>query len=210
MDDIKPENGSQTIRENQGAIGSFKRNLSIIDEDEKDEQLKEQDIDLEDRNNNDINDRNTQKFNTAEKIQSNYNSCEEGGAEKINQDFVYGGRKNIAKKVLTLGAGGDDQGHVTRPRTAQVNHGRRISNATRRANLKLETITENNKAEEEQVALSQQDNNIFNKFDIEASHSFSLRNFGKDKSSQQLIDTLKDNNADIAGRESSQSNYSKI
>ena len=46
-------------------------------------------------------------------------------------------------------------------------------------------------------------------FDIEASHSFSLRNYGKEKmSAQQLMESLKA--AEDGGKESALSNYSKI
>lgn len=70
----------------------------------------------------------------------------------------------------------------------------------KRVNSQLETIAEKNPAEEDAVAMSQ--GHQIGKFDIEASHSFSLRNYGKDKSSVQLVESLKDN-PDMNGRESS-------
>jgi len=63
----------------------------------------------------------------------------EGEVEKIQDSVTFSGRK-IAQ-VLTLGAGGDNQAHVTRPRTAKpgaVN----VSNTLKRVNSQLETITE--------------------------------------------------------------------
>jgi len=61
--------------------------------------------------------------------------------------------------------------------------------------------------EEDAIAMSQ--GLQIGKFDIEASHSFSLRNYGKDKVSAALIETSKDHLPE-GGRESSASNYSKI
>jgi hypothetical protein len=81
-------------------------------------------------------------------------------------------------KVLKFGAGGDDQSHVTRPKTAVDN-----SKATRtlnRVNSELETITEKQK-EEDILAASQ--GIELNRFEIDESHSFSLRNFPHGKSS---------------------------
>ena len=166
------------------------------------------------------------KFKTAEKEEhklrqynSNrgYDSREEGAAEKANFEFIYGGRQ-IASKVLTFGAGGDNQAHVVRPRTAQVKQQRQSSNPSDDNSMKrvnsflkyneLETITEKQPAEEDALAQSQK-NKVYGKFDIEASHSFSLRNYGKDKSSIQLIESVKDN-PDLMGRESSRSNYSRM
>ncbi len=53
-------------------------------------------------------------------------------------------------KVLTLGAGGDDQSHVSRPRTAKTTQNSNF----KRPDSKLETITERNPAEEEAIAVS--------------------------------------------------------
>lgn len=44
---------------------------------------------------------------------------------------------------------------------------------------------------------------------MEASHSFSLRTYGKDKVSQQLIESMRQD-ADGNGKDSGMSNYSKI
>ena len=49
---------------------------------------------------------------------TNLNSSSTKSTEKDNE-FIYTGQK-IAQ-VLTLGAGGDNQAHVTRPKTANVN-----------------------------------------------------------------------------------------
>ena len=127
----------------------------------------------------------------------------EGEVDVIEEGVTFSGRK-IAQ-VLTLGAGGDNQSHVTRPRTAKVGTAN-VSNTLKRVNSQLETITEQQPAEEGLIAQS----HGFNAqgFDIEASHSFSLRNYGKDKMSAQLIESLKEG-AD-GGKESQLSNYSKI
>ena len=48
-------------------------------------------------------------------------------------------------------------------------------------------------------------------FDIEASHSFSLRNYGKEKMSAQFMESLKGETDGIpGGKESALSNYSRI
>lgn len=49
-------------------------------------------------------------------------------------------------------------------------------------------------------------------FDIEASHSFSLRNYGKEKMSAQFIESFRGGmeGGPDAGKESAMSNYSKI
>ena len=96
-------------------------------------------------------------------------------------DFTLGGKK--AAQVLTLAAGGDNQSHVTRPRTANV-QGIKNNLLIKRVNSQLETITENGMAEEDNIAVSQgQQQMLHGQFDIEASHSFSLRTYGKDKAS---------------------------
>ena len=97
-------------------------------------------------------------------------------------DFTLGGKK--AAQVLTLAAGGDNQAHVTRPRTASV-QGIKNNLLIKRVNSQLETITENGGAEEDNIAVSQgqQPHILHGQFDIEASHSFSLRTYGKDKAS---------------------------
>ena len=46
-------------------------------------------------------------------------------------------------------------------------------------------------------------------FDIEASHSFSLRNYGKDKASLQILESLGRGELE-AGKGSAMSNYSRI
>ena len=74
----------------------------------------------------------------------------EGEIEPIQGDFTLGGNK--AAKVLTLAAGGDNQSHVTRPRTANVQNIKKQNNLLKRVNSQLETITENNIAEEDAVA----------------------------------------------------------
>lgn len=73
-------------------------------------------------------------------------------------------------------------------------------------NSQLETITEKQPGEEDAIATSQQVGTF--SLDIEASHSFSLRNFGKDKVSAQKIDSIKKELED--GKGSTLSNYSKI
>ena len=70
----------------------------------------------------------------------------------------------------------------------------------------LETITEKHPAEEDAIAMSQQVGTFY--LDIEASHSFSLRNYGKDKASTGKIDNVKSELED--GKGSELSNYSKI
>ena len=82
----------------------------------------------------------------------------------------------------------------------------------KRVNSQLETITEKHPAEEDAIAMSmgQAQLGASSKFDIEASHSFSLRTYGKDKASAQFIDGMR---ADMIGeenRDSAMSNYSKI
>ena len=111
--------------------------------------------------------------------------------------------------MLTLGAGGDNQSHVTRPRTAKTTQ----NSNKKRADSKLETITERNPAEEEaiagvsQAALQSQ----LGTFDIEASHSFSMRNFGKYEKSSAAIVAYNDIEGGAGGgKESSLSNYSRI
>ena len=83
----------------------------------------------------------------------------------------------------------------------------------KRVNSQLETITENGLAEEDNVAVSQgQQQMLHGQFDIEASHSFSLRTYGKDKASAQLIESLRQEGggADVTGKDSVMSNYSRI
>jgi hypothetical protein len=70
----------------------------------------------------------------------------------------------------------------------------------------LETITEKNAAEEGIIVMSQRLEQ--SGFDIEASHSFTLRNFGKEKQSNPYQDSLRMEND--GGKESAMSNYSKI
>ena len=76
---------------------------------------------------------------------------QEGSIEKahVEETFV---NSRIAG-VLTLGAGGDDQNHVTRPKTAKSMQNEAA--IFKRPDSKLETITERNPAEEEAVAMSQ-------------------------------------------------------
>ena len=76
----------------------------------------------------------------------------EGPIEKVHQEFPYGGNK-MAEKILTLGAGFDNQNHVTRPRTAQIF--KQTSNTLKRVTSQLETITEKGNNEEDAVAMSQ-------------------------------------------------------
>ena len=112
--------------------------------------------------------------------------------------------------VLTLGAGGDDQNHVTRPKTAKSTQNEAA--IFKRPDSKLETITERNPAEEEAVAMSQALQS--GTFDIEASHSFSMRNFGKHERSNAALavfhESHKAANGLESGKESSMSNYSRI
>ena len=77
----------------------------------------------------------------------------------------------------------------------------------KRVNSQLETINEKQPVEEGVIAMSQ--GLHAGAFDIEASHSFSLRNYGKEK--MQLMESLR-NGFDGAdgGKESAMSNYSKI
>ena len=63
----------------------------------------------------------------------------EGEVDEIEEGVTFSGRK-IAQ-VLTLGAGGDNQAHVTRPRTAKPG-AVSVSNTLKRVNSQLETITE--------------------------------------------------------------------
>lgn len=94
---------------------------------------------------------------------------------------------------------------MTRPKTASSV--KQASNTLKRVNSQLETITENNAAEEDAIAISQGHHHI-GKFEVDASHSFSLRNYGKDKQSAQLLDSLKIEGE--GGKESAMSNYSRI
>lgn len=66
-------------------------------------------------------------------------------------DFSYGSSKMA--QVLTLGAGGDNQAHVARPKTAsQVN---KAKQNLHRINSQLDPIKENLPAEEDPIANSQ-------------------------------------------------------
>ena len=62
---------------------------------------------------------NVVSFNNSKNIPlTNLNSSSDKTTEK-DSEFIYTGQ-NIAQ-VLTLGTGGDNQAHVTRPKTANVN-----------------------------------------------------------------------------------------
>ena len=74
----------------------------------------------------------------------------EGNVKEIHEDFTYVGKRMA--KVLTLGTGGDNQAHVTRPRTATGSN--QASDTLKRVNSQLETILEKNQAEEDAVAMS--------------------------------------------------------
>jgi len=82
--------------------------------------------------------------------------------------------------VLTIGTGGDEQMHVTRPKTASSV--KQAKNTIKRVNSELETITEKH-VEEDHLAASH--NIEVAKFDIEESYAYSLRNVGV-KTSQNL------------------------
>ena len=73
----------------------------------------------------------------------------EGEVDVIEEGVTFSGRK-IAQ-VLTLGAGGDNQSHVTRPKTAKPGPNS-VSNTLKRVNSQLETITEKQPAEEGVIA----------------------------------------------------------
>lgn len=107
--------------------------------------------------------------------------------------------------MLILGAGGDNQAHVTRPRTAQPSLPQEPSQGVKRVNSQLETITE--KVQEE-GAFAKSQGFKAGGFDIEASHSFSMRNFGKEKPSVQFLESIKAEGD--GGKESAMSNYSRI
>ena len=77
----------------------------------------------------------------------------EGEIEPIQGDFTLGGKK--AAQVLTLAAGGDNQSHVSRPKTANLGKVKTANNFLKRVNSQLETITEKNPAEEDAIAMSQ-------------------------------------------------------
>ena len=77
----------------------------------------------------------------------------------------------------------------------------------KRVNSQLETINEKQPVEEGVAAMSQ--GLQAGAFDIEASHSFSLRNYGKEK--MLMMESLKNGyDAVDGGKESAMSNYSKI
>ncbi len=73
---------------------------------------------------------------------------QEGSVEHVHNENTF--INSRVAKVLTLGAGGDDQSHVSRPRTAKTTQNSNF----KRPDSKLETITERNPAEEEAIAVS--------------------------------------------------------
>ncbi len=126
----------------------------------------------------------------------------EGQVDEIQENVSNGGTKMA--KVLTLGTGGDNQAHVTRPRTAKAGQPSDSNRKLKSVTNQLETITEKAQAEEGIAVLSQR----LDGFDIEGSHSFTLRNFGKERQSNPYMESMK---ADLeGGKESGMSNYSKI
>ena len=76
----------------------------------------------------------------------------------------------MSNQVLVLGAGGDNQSHVSRPKTASSMN--RTSQFLAKVQKGLDTITE--KYDEEAIIAS---HGATGKFEIESSHSFSLRNY---------------------------------
>lgn len=112
-------------------------------------------------------------------------------------------QSRVAQATLVLGAGGDNQSHVIRPRTANI---KQLKNKLQRVSSGLETITE--RQEEQALAMSQGGNrNML--VDIEESHSFSLRNYSQKGSARNLENTC-GRLGERLGELSGLSNYSKI
>ena len=107
------------------------------------------------------------------------------------------GKSSRVSSVLVLGTGGDNQSHVIRPRTANI---QKLKSRLHRVSSGLETITEK---QEEQIIMNSQGNN-YGGTDFEESHSFSLRNFN------QMSNKNLENSFARLGEASGLSNYSKI
>ena len=117
-----------------------------------------------------------------EVAQINRSSSEYASIEKEGRPNDIRSTSQFSRKVLTLGTGGDNQSHVIRPHTASyINRNNQVLAKARRG---LDTITE--KQDEDAIMAS---HGATGKFEIESSHSFSLRNFNP-RGSVMNLDTI--------------------
>ena len=97
----------------------FQRDGSLAEDADKSENVKSSSLVMSDLSKKAYIGDNVVSLNNSKTIPRTNLNLTSGKTSEKDNEFIYTGQK-IAQ-VLTLGAGGDNQAHVTRPKTANVN-----------------------------------------------------------------------------------------